>query len=246
MQTAGLAAVVKKKCIKMVIKHCDYYIKLSVFPIFQHAPATHLCLSLPAFEVVFQYLLVSLQGHVLLRHHRQRVMQRADVRLELRDLGEGDERWRRDAVGTDEQHSERRKDLFRTTKTNSIKKKSPPRRGTKPATCKESYFGLSLLQLLLQLFSVHFQHPVGFLKSTDSFYLLQLLLLLGQSLGRSLNTGAVARRQIKTEQFSWSGDHGISLSFCFVADDVVLLVAFPAGTFSIYRDGLQSGVKRLG
>lgn len=53
----------------------------------------------------------------------------------------------------------------------------------------ETHSGLSLLQLLFQLLSVHLQHLVGFLESTESLHLLQLLLLLGESLCCSLRQG---------------------------------------------------------
>lgn len=52
-----------------------------------------------------------------------------------------------------------------------------------------TYFGLSLVQLLLQFISVHLQHAVALLQSADGFHLFELLLLLGQSLQRGLSEG---------------------------------------------------------
>lgn len=49
-------------------------------------------------------------------------------------------------------------------------------------TLADTHSGLSLLQLLFHFVSVHFQHLVGFLERAESLDLLQLLLLLGQSL----------------------------------------------------------------
>lgn len=74
-----------------------------------------------------------------------------------------------------------------------------------------SYFSLSLLQLLLQFISVHFQHLVGFLESVDALHPLQLFLLLGQGLGCQLRA--------QTRQNDQNGSNNLQFSASFTTDN---------------------------
>lgn len=112
----------------------------------------------------------------------------------------------------------------------------------------ETHSGLSLLQLLFQLLSVHLQHLVGFLESTESLHLLQLLLLLGESLCCSLRQGEKENTlkidNIKMNAFSCDSFFILFLSFCQLTIDMTNKESCLESSFKPLNQSLSTGTMK--